>query len=150
MAFDDFTKGLHSIGKPRRMTMTIDVEDSLGYSSSKPVKIDEYTISKNFEKDGWDFKTFIPNEYLERKDVTNEAYINFNTTTSNVTYAPNQGDNMKTKVVEQAAGFVGTVLAVVDGRDVPVADTKPYKTREKAQKAVSALAVDVVKNGVSQ
>jgi hypothetical protein len=57
---------------------------------------------------------------------------------------------MKTKIVEQAAGFVGTVLVVVDGTEIPVADTKAFKKYEKAARAVNKLAVDVVKNGVTQ
>lgn len=141
MAFQDFTLGNQSLNKPRRMTMTIEVEDYLGYSNKQVAVIDEYSITKNFEKNGWDFHTFIRGEDLGRDQVA-ETYINFNSTTTNTAYPPKKGNsNMNTKVVEQAAGFVGTVFVTVDGTEVPVADTKPFKNYAKAAKAVTALAV---------
>jgi hypothetical protein len=149
MAIDGFTMGIQDI-KNKRMTMTIEVEDYAGYSNKNVAVISQYEVCKNFEKDGWDFHTFIPNEHLERKSMTDYS-INFHTTnTTSTAYLPKGKDNMKTKIVEQAAGFVGTVLVVVDGTEIPVADTKAFKTHEKAVKAVNKLAVDVVKNGVSQ
>jgi len=142
----DFKMGIQN----RRMTMTIEVEDYPGHSNKSVAVISQYEVRENLERDGYDFHTFIPNEHLERKSMTDYS-INFNTTnTTNAVYLPKGKDSMRTRIAEQAAGFVGTVLVTIDGLEVPIADTKPYKTYEKAEKAVKALAVDVVKNGASQ
>lgn len=62
---------------------------------------------------------------------------------------PKKEKLMNTRVYRLAAGFIGVVTMTIDNDDVPVADTAPYKTYAKAEKAVKKLAIDVVKNGVS-
>ena len=53
--------------------------------------------------------------------------------------------DMKTAVAERVSGYVGTVYALIDGGIVPIADTKPYSSKEKASKAVKKLAVKLAK-----
>ena len=71
------------------------------------------------------------------------------TTATFTGYPGGDKSDMTTKVYELAAGFVGVVSTRIDGQDIPVADTRPYKTYAKAERAASKLALDIVKNGVS-
>ena len=85
----------------------------------------------------------VANAFKRRYVLSN--YINISNTTSS-NYAIKQEDSgMETRVREMASGFVGTVFTKVDGELVPVADTKPFKSAEKAKAAVKKLAVAIAK-----
>jgi hypothetical protein len=136
---------------PRRKTRLI-IESQNEYGTECQVAdIQEYTLTEDFARDGYEFSTFISREAIERGKMANTYFANTTSSTNiNINYASGgwvlpKEDDMKTKVVEQAAGFVGTVLVSVNGNDVPVADTKAYKTKEKAEKAVQRLAIEHAK-----
>ena len=76
-----------------------------------------------------------------------------NTITFNTTWGvPNkERDNaMTTKISELAAGWVGTVFTHVDGKAIAVADTRPCKSYEAAERKARKLALSIVKNGYSE
>jgi hypothetical protein len=80
--------------------------------------------------------------------ITNGSTITFNTTW--VGPIKEKDKDMITKISELAAGWVGTVFTHVDGKAIAVADTRPCKSYEAAERKARKLALSIVKNGYSE
>jgi hypothetical protein len=136
MAFNDYYE-------PTVLSQRLILRDSTGMSYLMPVK--QVNLDRDHMRNEYTVTVDVDKEILEQMATSYNVKIDnqlFTNKTTNMTVnARANGGNMHTRVVEQAVGFVGTVSVSVDGTEVPVADTKPYKTYDKAYKAVRALAV---------
>ena len=84
-------------------------------------------------------------ETLLKQINMDNSYITTSASSGGLITMNPRGAGMNIIVAQQAVGYVATVFTSLDAERIPLVDTKPYKTAEKAKRAGRKAAIKLAK-----